>query len=242
MVISDHGFNTFRYGVDLNRWLEENGYLKIKKGQRNIGWGYRGFPNEGRKRARGKYLAAIDWSQTRAFAIGLAGIYLNLKGREAKGVVEPGEEAAQLREEIAQKLARLKAPNNGGQPVIKRVYNALQIYSGPYKDEAPDLIVGYNRGYRASWETAVGQVTEKIFHDNTKAWSGDHCIDPSLVPGVLFCNRRIATENPRLMDIAPTVLEMFGVKVPKYMDGEPLAVGDDAAVRQTSKISETSEV
>jgi predicted AlkP superfamily phosphohydrolase/phosphomutase len=224
MVISDHGFNTFRYGVDLNRWLEENGYLKVKDNKSPL------TPLYERGERDGKYLSAVDWSQTHAFAIGLAGIYLNLKGREAKGVVEPGEEAAQLREEIAQKLARLTDPNNAEKPVIKQVYNALQVYRGPYKDEAPDLIVGYNRGYRAAWETAVGRITKKIFHDNTKAWSGDHCIDPSLVPGVLFCNRRIATENPRLMDIAPTVLEMFGVTVPKYMDGEPLAVGDEVAV------------
>jgi len=210
MVISDHGFNTFRYGVDLNHWLEENGYLKIKDG----------MPGNG------KHLSAIDWSETRAFAIGLAGIYLNLKGRESKGIVESGDEAAQLREEIAQKLSVLADPNNEGQPVIKQVYNALEIYRGPYKDEAPDLIVGYNRGYRASWETAIGQITDQIFHDNTKAWSGDHCIDPSLVPGVLFCNRPIATGNPRLVDIAPTVLEMFGVEVPQYMDGKPLEVTD----------------
>ena len=156
----------------------------------------------------------------------MAGIFLNLKGRESNGIVAPGDEAAQLRKEIAKKLEELTDPNNGGQPAIKQVYNALQVYSGPYKDEAPDLIIGYNAGYRASWETAIGQVTEQIFHDNTKAWSGDHCIDPSLVPGVLFCNRQIAAENPGLMDIAPTVLEMFGITVPKYMDGEPLAVAD----------------
>ena len=88
------------------------------------------------------------------------------------------------------------------------------------------MIVGYNRGYRASWETAIGEVTDKIFHDNTKAWSGDHCIDPSLVPGVLFCNRTIATEHPRLMDIGPTVLDMFGIETPRYMDGRPLEVAD----------------
>ncbi len=208
MVISDHGFNTFRYGVDLNRWLEENGYLKVKDSSGDE-----------------KYLAAVDWSQTRAFAVGLAGIFLNLKGREAKGIVDPGAEAAQLRKEIAEKLARLNDPERG-QKAIKQVYNALKVYRGPYKTEAPDLIIGYNRGYRASWETAIGQVTDKIFHDNTKAWSGDHCIDHTLVPGVLFCNRPVSTEHPRLMDIAPTVLDMFGVAVPAYMDGKPLAVAD----------------
>jgi len=210
MIISDHGFNSFRYGVDLNRWLEENGYLKVKEGSRDQ-----------------KHLAAVDWSQTRAFAIGLAGIFLNLKGRESKGIVAAGTEANRLRDEIAGKLTLLTDPGRQNQSAIKQVYNALKIYHGPYKNDAPDLIVGYNRGYRASWETAIGQITDKIFHDNTKAWSGDHCIDPTLVPGVLFCNRRIETEKPRLMDIGPTVLDMFGAEVPGYMDGKPLAVLDN---------------
>jgi len=109
------------------------------------------------------------------------------------------------------------------------VYNALKIFSGPYKNDAPDLLIGYNIGYRASWETAIGQVTDKIFHENTKAWSGDHCIDPTLVPGVLFCNRRIETEKPRLMDIAPTVLDMFGVEIPPHIDGKVLVVADTKA-------------
>jgi len=216
MIISDHGFNTFRHGVDLNRWLEENGYLKLKEDGRNK-----------------KYMAGVDWSQTRAFAVGLAGLYLNLKGRESQGIVDPGGEAARLRDEIVEKLTKLNDPDRN-QPAIKQVYNALKVYSGPYKGEAPDLIVGYNRGYRASWETAVGEVTDKIFHDNTKAWSGDHCIDPSLVPGVLFCNRTIATEHPRLIDIGPTVLDMFGIETPGYMDGRPLEVANAGDSVQSS--------
>ena len=214
MVISDHGFNTFRRGVDLNRWLEENGYLKVKEQSRGE-----------------KHLTAIDWSQTRAFAVGLAGVFLNLKGRESQGIVDPGTEAAQLRDEIAEKLSGLTDPDNN-KPAVKQVYNALKVYRGPYKAEAPDLIVGYQVGYRASWETAIGQVTDAVFHDNTKAWSGDHCIDPSLVPGVLFCNRPVDTENPRLLDIGPTVLDMFGVDVPGYMDGRALAVGDKDAKKR----------
>ena len=217
MVISDHGFNVFRYGVDLNRWLEENGYLKLKEGDRDK-----------------KNLVNVDWSQTRAFAIGLSGLYLNLKGREAKGIVDPKTEAPQLRKEIAEKLRNL-TDHVRNQPAVKQVYNTREIYHGPYKNDAPDLIVGYHVGYCVSWETAVGEVTGKIFHDNEKAWSGDHCIDQSLVPGVLFCNRRISDEHPRLMDIGPTVLDMFGVKVPPNMDGRPLAVaGED---RDTSEIS-----
>jgi predicted AlkP superfamily phosphohydrolase/phosphomutase len=206
MVVSDHGFNVFRRGVDLNRWLEENGYLKLKqdgRGQRN--------------------LAGVDWSETKAFALGLSGIFLNLKNRESKGIVDPKSEAPALREEIAKKLEALIDPESN-QPAVKKVYNSWKVYKGPYKNDAPDLIVGYHIGYRASWETAVGQVTEAVFHDNLKAWSGDHCIDRSLVPGILFCNKSIDDENPRLMDIGPTVLDMFGVKIPSNMDGYPLAV------------------
>ena len=208
MIISDHGFNSFRRGVDLNRWLEQEGYLKVKEEKRGE-----------------KYLTSVDWSQTKAFAIGLTGMFLNIKGRESQGIVEEGEEAEKLRDEIQAKLSKLVDPDTGGSAVLN-VYNALKVYRGPYKGEAPDLIVGYNKGYRASWETAIGEVTESVFHDNTKAWSGDHCMDPSLVPGVLFCNRKVDTERCRLMDIGPTVLDMFGVDIPGHMDGKKLAVQD----------------
>jgi len=208
MVISDHGFNSFRRGVDLNRWLEDAGYLKVKEELRGE-----------------KHLTAIDWSGTRAFAVGLTGIFLNLKGRYSQGIVEPGAEAAALCKEIAAKLAALRDPENQ-QPAVKRVYLATEVYRGPYTEAAPDLIVGYQRGYRAAWETAIGHVTDAVFHTNQKAWSGDHCVDHSLVPGVLFCNRKIASEQPRLMDIGPTVLEMFGVRLPSYMDGQSLVVAE----------------
>ncbi len=208
MVISDHGFKTFRYGVDLNRWLVENSYLELKENHRDK-----------------KYLGAVDWSLTRAYAMGLSGIFLNIKGREAQGIVDRGDEADRLRREIADKLTALRDPMRD-KAVVRQVYNAMEVYKGPYRNEAPDLIVGYEVGYRASWETAVGQVTDGIFHDNTKAWSGDHCIDRDHVPGVLFSNRPIETNDPRLIDIGPTVLEMFGVDVPKNMDGRALKVAE----------------
>jgi len=208
MILSDHGFNSFRRGVDLNRWLEDAGYLKVHESLRGE-----------------KHLAAIDWSQTRAFAVGLAGIFLNLKERYSQGNVEPGAGSAALSREIALKLAALTDPKNQ-QSAVKRVYQAAEVYRGPYLEAAPDLIVGYQRGYRAAWETAIGHVTEQVFHTNQKAWSGDHCVDHSLVPGVLFCNRKLTTEDPRLMDIGPTVLDMFGVTTPTYMDGKPLALAD----------------
>jgi predicted AlkP superfamily phosphohydrolase/phosphomutase len=170
-----------------------------------------------------KYLARVDWSQTKAYALGLAGIFINQKGREAQGIVEPGEETQRLKLEIIRKLTLLTDSANS-EIAIVRVQDREIAYSGPFKETAPDLIVGYNRGYRVSWETAIGTITDGVFHDNTKAWSGDHCIDPDLIPGVLFCSHKVETEKPRLMDLGPTALELFGVAVPKNMDGRPLVI------------------
>jgi len=212
MVLSDHGFNTFRRGVDLNRWLEQEGYLVVDDARRGE-----------------EYLAGIDWSRTRAFCIGLTGIFLNRKDRFSQGTVESGAEAEQLAEDLARKLGRLTDPQSHC-PAIRKVYRAAKAYRGPYKDAAPDLIVGYDEGYRVSWDSANGKTARTIFSDNTKAWSGDHCVDPSVVPGVLFCNRQIAEEQPRLIDMAPTILTLLGVPVPDYMDGRALDVGAAATV------------
>jgi predicted AlkP superfamily phosphohydrolase/phosphomutase len=206
LVISDHGFGPFRTGIDLNRWLEENGYLALDDSRRGE-----------------EHLAGVDWSRTRAFAIGLAGIFLNLKDKYERGIVDPGGEADRLRREMAGRLEALADPASG-ESAVKRVYIAGTFYRGPYKDNAPDLIVGYRRGYRVSWEAAIGKTSREIFHPNTKAWSGDHCVDPSLVPGILFSSHPIAEASPRLIDVAPTVLSLFGVTVPDYMDGKPLSV------------------
>ena len=106
---------------------------------------------------------------------------------------------------------------------INAVFDPAQVHStGPYGGNGPDLIIGYNRGYRASWEGAVGRVTQEVFIDNTKAWSGDHCIDPNLVPGVIFANRKILAQDPGIEDLAPTALELFGIKPPPYMEGKSL--------------------
>ena len=152
-------------------------------------------------------------------------MYLNLKGRESGGIVDSGAEAAALRDEIAAKLNTLTDPEHENQPVVKQVYNAVKIYAGPYKQDAPDLLVGFHIGYRASWETAVGQVTDTLFHPNMKAWSGDHCVDQSLVPGILFCNRTVEDAMTRLLDIGPTIMNLFGVEVPAHMDGKAWSVG-----------------
>jgi predicted AlkP superfamily phosphohydrolase/phosphomutase len=208
MVMSDHGFKSFRRGVNINSWLHRNGYLTLKEG----------------KKESQEWFKDVDWSSTRAYAMGLGGLYLNQKGREESGLVSPGEEARSLKAELASKLAGLR-DDSSGDIAITAVYDRDKIYKGPYKENAPDLIVGYNQGYRASWDSVTGIVNDTVFEDNRKAWSGDHCIDPRHVPGVFFSGRRINVKSPSIMDIAPTVLRLFGLAVPAHMDGRVLIDG-----------------
>jgi len=204
MVISDHGFTNFRRGVNINSWLRDNGYLFMKE--------------EG-ARISGDYFDGIDWTRTKAFALGLTGIFINRAGREKSGIVAEGAEYRELVQELAEKLEQLVDPQTG-EGCVRRMVISQKFFDGPYRFDAPDLLVGWEGGYRHSWECAVGQVTEDVFSDNTKSWSGDHCVDPTIVPGVLFCSRGLAEENPRLVDIPATVMRLFGQKIPGYMQGK----------------------
>jgi predicted AlkP superfamily phosphohydrolase/phosphomutase len=205
IVMSDHGFKSFRRGVNINSWLWKNGYLALKDG----------------KNESGEWFKDVDWEKTKAYALGLGGLYLNLKGREAKGTVAPGKEAEALKDELVRKLGGLNDVGKNA-TAVNQAYDTDKIYAGPYKGNAPDLIIGYAEGYRASWDSVTGKVNDVIFDDNIKAWSGDHCIDPKVVPGVLFSSLRLKEANPSIMDIAPTVLELFGLKPPAHMDGKTL--------------------
>ena len=205
IVMSDHGFNSFHRCCNMNTWLYKNGYLALKNG----------------KTTGGEWFSDVDWSRTKAYAFGLGGIYINEKGREQQGIVRSGKEKEALKKELIARLEGLRDEETG-EVAVTKVYDAADVYRGPYTQNAIDLVVGYNRGYRASWESVTGAITEKIFEDNMKKWSGDHCIDPAHVPGVLFCNRTLKDSHPAIIDVAPTVLTMFGVDTPKFMDGKSL--------------------
>jgi predicted AlkP superfamily phosphohydrolase/phosphomutase len=216
LVISDHGFTNFRRGVNINAWLRDNGYLVLKDD----------------RRTGGDWFEGVDWSRTKAFALGLTGVFINRKGREKSGIVAEGTEYRVLVQEIAEKLGQLIDPATA-RPCVRRVAVSQSFFRGPYRFDAPDLLVGWDGGYRNSWECATGQVTEDTFTDNTKSWSGDHCVDPSIVPGVIFSNRAICTENPKLVDVPASVMRLFGQEIPKYMQGRMLFAepGADADVR-----------
>jgi predicted AlkP superfamily phosphohydrolase/phosphomutase len=205
MVLSDHGFTSFRRGVNLNAWLYANGYLVLKA----------------EADGKAEWLREVDWSRTRAYALGLTGLYLNLENREAGGIVARDGEAEALKAELVARLTGL-VDDETGDVAIREAFDTATLYAGPYLENAPDLIIGYERGYRASWDGATGVVAGPVVEDNTKPWSGDHCVDPRLVPGVFFCNRAIDADDPALIDIAPSALWMFGIEPPAYMDGRPL--------------------
>ena len=204
LVLSDHGFAPYYRSFNLNTWLLDNGYIKLK--------------NDARLTSS-EPLANVDWTQTRAYGLGLNGLYINLRGRESNGIVEPGTAADGLMAEIRAKLLAVQDPK-AKQPVITRVDLASEAYQGPYAKEGPDLVVGYNRGYRAGWQTILGAFPPEVLEDNTNPWSGDHCMDYTLVPGVLLSNRKIAAEAPALTDIAPTILAEFGISKAKGMIGQ----------------------
>jgi predicted AlkP superfamily phosphohydrolase/phosphomutase len=207
MCLSDHGFGNFRRQFGLNTWLRDNGYID-PPGSTSLFASHAG---------RGR---PVDWSKTRAYAVGLNGLYLNLKGRERDGIVDSSEKDALL-DEISAKLLELRDPENG-ERVISAVYRSDKVYSGPLVDRAPDLIIGYKRGYRSSWNTALGHMESELLSDNLEAWSADHCMATEELPGVVFANRAIGHENPSLIDMAPTILSEFGVRVPEHMRGRSI--------------------
>lgn len=206
IVLSDHGFKSFRRGVNLNTWLHRQGLLVMKDGLRP------GSDAPG-------LLQSVDWRQTKAYAIGLTGIYLNIEGRERDGIVT-ADEADQLKRSIAEGLSGIEDPLQG-LVAIHGVVAREQVYRGSYVQEAPDLLVNYAPGYRASWHTALGGIPCEEFEDNTRRWSGDHSVDPAAVPGVLWMNRPFR-RDARLLDLAPTILEALGVKASPKMEGKSL--------------------
>jgi predicted AlkP superfamily phosphohydrolase/phosphomutase len=198
IVMSDHGFANFGRQFNLNSWLRD--------------WDYLG-PRECTSIQKD-----VDWSRTVAYGLGINGLYLNMKGREPDGIVEPGDQREAL---LAELIERLEAYTDAdGRSVIRGAYRSDRIYQGNATALAPDLIIGYRRGYRASWETITGNLTEQVVLDNDLAWSADHCADALEVPGVLFSSRPIRGKAPSLVDLAPSILAEFGLPAPPQMVGK----------------------
>lgn len=188
IVLSDHGFASFRRALHLNRWLVDHGYMSLKPGADPT------LP----------LFAAVDWSHTRVYALGLNGVYVNRRGREPEGIVETADVAA-LKTELIDAMRQLKDPKDST-PMILNVYDSATIYHGAHTDEAPDLVIGYAPGYRASWQTSLGGIPPEMVEDNRQRWSGDHCIDPPQVPGVLFTSFALKQPITAIGDLAKLIV------------------------------------
>jgi predicted AlkP superfamily phosphohydrolase/phosphomutase len=215
MVVSDHGFHSFRKAVNLNTWLALNNYMTLY-----------GQEDKTLKLVdlfdKGQFWVNTDWSKTRAYAMGLGQIYINLQGREKHGIVAPGEEYAKLQDELIAGLMQIKDEETG-ETVIAGVYKRDDIYHGKFIGNAPDLVVGFKDGYRVSWQTTLGGIPKTIMENNMKKWSGDHCsFDYRDTQGVLLINRKIQKLDPNLVDIAPTVCKYLNVPPASDVDGKPL--------------------
>jgi predicted AlkP superfamily phosphohydrolase/phosphomutase len=218
LIVSDHGFHTWRKAVNLNTWLVQEGFMALKT---------QGGAQPGEKKlddlfGGGEFWENVDWSRTRAYAMGLGQIYFNLRGREAAGIVSPGAEAHRLADELSARLLTMADPDDGTR-IVRAVYKRDDVYSGKYLQNAAELQVGMEDGYRVSWQTTLGGSPPGIVYPNMKKWSGDHGgFDFANTAGVLIANRPIDSPSPSIVDIAPTVLKYFGLTPSPDLDGKPI--------------------
>lgn len=215
LVVSDHGFHSYRQSVNLNTWLIQHGFMAVQ-GQ---------TPGEKKPEelsGGGTFWENIDWTRTKAYAMGLGQLYVNLRGREARGIVAPGDESSRVQNEIVSQLLTMTDPQTGAR-IVDAVYKAADVYSGAYLKDAPELQVGFAEGYRVSQQTTLGGSPPGLVQPNMKKWSGDHgSYDYKSTPGTLISSRPLAAAAPQIVDIAPTVLKYFGVPIPSDIDGKPI--------------------
>ncbi|MET0387823.1 MAG: alkaline phosphatase family protein [Polyangiales bacterium] len=207
LLLSDHGFHNYRRGLHVNQWLRARGLLTLKGAAVS---------------ADREFLVDVDWSKTKAYAVGTGQIYLNIQGREREGIVAPVEVPA-LTEQIKRELLALRDRERGDAVVVRNVYAASDVFRGKRSADAPDLQVGFAENYRTSWETILGGVPRELFADNDKKWSGDHAAsDVAETPGFVLANRALDKTDPHIVDIAPTVHALFGKPIPEHYVGRPL--------------------
>lgn len=204
LVLSDHGFNAFRRGFNLNTWLLQNGYHRLKRP-----W----------KQEESAYFDNTDWTKTRAYGMGLNSLFINEKGREGEGLVAPGPDKDNLLHEIAAKLEAVTDPLTGEHPVL-RAFIAKDTYRGRQAmGHAPDIVLGFNRNYRISWQSPLGGFPREVLENNTQKWSGDHMSAPDVLPGIAFTSRKFTAAAPALHDLTASVLAVFGIETPPDMIG-----------------------
>lgn len=205
IVVSDHGFCSFKKEFELNGWLQHEGFLTLYT----------------RTTTGPAELQDINWGRTQAYCVGLNSLYLNIKGREAHGIVKR-EDATSVAKEIIRRLKEFRDPETGEHPV-SQVCLTQDIYPGPEQPNLSDMIVLLKPPYRISWESGMGKVeTGPLIVPNKQKWAGEHCDDPKYVSGVFFCSRPVMRQEATPVDVAPTILQLYQMPVPDQMTGAPL--------------------
>lgn len=208
IVCSDHGFAPFGRQFHLNTWLRDNGYLTLKDEAKSK---ERTNPDD------------VNWDETVAYGIGFNGLYLNMVGREERGIVSP-EKAPEIVSRISSELESIVDSDTNERPVHK-VYPRDSIYSGDITPEMPEMLVGYTPGYRCANDSVLGETVKATIDLNPWAWAGDHSMATELVPGSLFISRSISNPNPNILDLPVTILDFFGFEKPEQMVGKSLLKG-----------------
>ena len=204
IIVSDHGFTSFERAVNINTWLYENGFLSLKK--------------EISEEDDGALFSYVDWENTKAYSVGFNSIYINLNGREKNGIVD---DKKQVVDEIIEKLESF-VDEETGKNVVYKAHKSEEIHSGDYLKNSPDIIIGFNPGYRMDWKSPIGAFSKEIIIENKKVWNGDHLVDPIFVPGVFFSNIRFEKLSAHQMDVVPTILSILEIPIPEDIDGKSL--------------------
>jgi hypothetical protein len=217
-VVSAHGNRPFRRAFCPGRWLLENGYLELAPGAEP--WGVEA-PTPEAALHRGRYRPAVAWERTRAYAQGFGQIYLNLKGREKRGAVAGGG-VGRLKEELR---ARLLDVRDGGLRPVVAVGDGDELFRGPRRFCAPDLVLSLADGYGVSWQSVLGGFADATFADNRGVISGQHAAaTPDAVPGLIFSNLKLDAAAAGVEDVGPTILRTLGLEPPGNVDGAAMEV------------------
>ena len=214
LIVSDHGFHSWRKAVNLNTWLVQEGFMVLtgrSSEEKNLGDLF----------GAGTFWEHVDWSRTRAYAMGLGQIYFNTRGREGQGIVSPGAEALALSDSLSARLLTMTDPETG-ERIVGNVYPRDKVYSGPYLQNASDLQVGFKDGYRVSWQTSLGGAPAGIVYPNMKKWSADHgSFDVADTAGTLISSMKLPGARYDITDVSPSILRYFGLTPASDIDGRP---------------------
>ena len=204
ILVSDHGFCPVTHEIFLNNYLQQKKYLHVQDEK-------------------------VDLAHSLAVAYGYGDIWLNVRGREPSGIIQPGHEYQQIREEIIKSLQNIRI--NGETP-IQQVVKREDVYWGPYVSEAADLIAIHNQNWQSARRPEILlQANKGEYFRANPLWSGGHdgSHNPEEVPGILgflgpSLNKQQSQLKARLWDVAPTILQYLDLPISQSMDGRPLAL------------------